>query len=129
MVKENINSHMEDLESECEILWLNIEIASYKPLYIPSYYRFNHAGAESPEQLEVFLDMLPQGNSHIWLAGEMNFTALDWPTTNLKPTCPTPAQHNKFLDVLADQSLTQIIEQPTWGANTLDLLALNGNIS
>ena len=65
MVKDDItSSRMEDLESECEILWVKIEIASCKPLHIASYYRPNHSDAESLEQ--------PR-NSHIWLAGDINF--------------------------------------------------------
>ena len=61
MVKDNIiSSCIEDLELECEIVWVKIEIASCKPLYIASYYRPNNLNAESLEQLEVSLDKLPQ---------------------------------------------------------------------
>ena len=120
-----ISSRMEDLESECEILWTKIDIVSCKPLYIAAYYRPDATDAESLEQLAVSMDKLPQGNSHIWLAGDMNLPGIDWPSTDLKTSCCSPAQHNRFLDILADRGMTQMIDQPTRGENTLDLIAVN----
>ena len=64
-------------------------------------------------------------NAHIWLAGDMNLPGIAWPTTDIKPTCPSPAQHNQFLDIIADKGMSQVIDQPTRADNTLDLLVVN----
>ena len=55
----------------------------------------------------------------------MNLPGIQWPSASIKPNCPTPAQHNLFIDILADHGLSQIVDQPTRGENTLDLIAVN----
>ena len=55
----------------------------------------------------------------------MNLPGIDWKTLNIKPSCPTPGQHNQFIDILADNGLTQIVEIPTRCDNVLDLIAVN----
>ena len=55
----------------------------------------------------------------------MNLPGIEWPSTSIKPNCPSPAQHNLFIDVLADHGMLQIVDQPTRGENTLDLIAVN----
>ena len=55
----------------------------------------------------------------------MNLPGLERPSTQLKPACCSLSQHTLFLDILADHGLTQVIDQPTRGDNTLDLLVMN----
>ena len=55
----------------------------------------------------------------------MNLPGIEWPSTSIKPNCPSPAQHNLFIDILADHGMSQIVDQPTRGENTLDLIAVN----
>ena len=55
----------------------------------------------------------------------MNLPGIDWGKMDLKSSCPTPAQHTQFLDILADYGMSQVVDQPTRGENTLDLLVVN----
>ena len=55
----------------------------------------------------------------------MNLLGIEWPSTSIKPNCPCPAQHNLFIDILADHGMSQIVDQRMRGENTLDLIALN----
>ena len=93
-------------------------------MLIGSYYRPHASDAESLAQLDESLARLPK-NCHIWLAGDMNLPGIEWPSTSIKPNCPSPAQHNLFIDILADHGMSQIVDQPTRGENTLDLIAVN----
>ena len=119
-----ISTRFQHAETKCEIVWARVEISSYKSLFISSYYRPNAQDAESLAQLDESLARLPK-NCHIWLAGDMNLPGIQWPSASIKPNCPTPAQHNLFIDILADHGLSQIVDQPTRGENTLDLIAVN----
>ena len=55
----------------------------------------------------------------------MNLPGIEWPSTTVKPNWPSPAQHNLFIDILADHGMLQIVDQQTIGENTLDLIAVN----
>ena len=113
------------LETECEILWIKLNIASNKHLYVGAYYRPNVTDEQSLNSLAESLATLPRDSSHVWLAGDMNLPGLEWPSTQLKPVCCSPSQHTLFLYILADYGLTQVIDQPNRGDNTLDLLVMN----
>ena len=119
-----ISTRFQHAETKCEIVWARVEISSCKSLFIGSYYRPNAQDAESLAQLDESLARLPK-NCHVWLAGDMNLPGIQWPSASIKPNCPTPAQHNIFIDILADHGLSQIVDQPTRGENTFDLIAVN----
>ena len=104
---------------------MQLNIASNTNLCIGAYYRPNATDDQSINSLAQSLAKLPRDSSHVWLAGDMNLPGLGWPSTQLKPACCSPSQHTLFLDILADQDLTQVIGQPTRGDNTLYLLVMN----
>ena len=122
--KDLVSTRYQFAETQCEIVWAKIEIKSCKPLLIGSYYRPHASDAESLAQLDESLTRLPK-NFYIWLAGDMNLPGIEWPSTSIKPNCTSPAQHNLFIDTLADHGISQIVDQPMRGENTLDLLAVN----
>ena len=55
----------------------------------------------------------------------MNFPDWDWTTNALKPQPSYPRLHKDFLDLLQDNSLEQLVTEPTRGDNTLDLVITN----
>ena len=116
---------MPDSDVDCEILWVKLNIASCKSLYLASYCRPNANEEESLKQLDDSLSKLPRNNNHIWIAGYMNLPGISWPSGSIKTNCPTPAQHELFMEILADHGLTQVIDKPTREENMLDLMAVN----
>ena len=64
-------------------------------------------------------------NSHVLIAGDMNFPGYDWVNGCLKPNCNYPTLTYQFVDLLDDLSLTQLVTRPTRGNNTLDLFITN----
>ena len=92
---------------------------------LTGWYYWPHASdAESLAQLDESLTRLPK-NCHIWVAEDMNLPGIEWPSTSIKPNWPSPAQHNLFIDILANHGMSQIVDQWTRGKNTLDLIAVN----
>ena len=55
----------------------------------------------------------------------MNLPGIICPSGSLKADCPSPAQHELFMEILADHGLTQVIDKPTREENILDLVAGN----
>ena len=107
-----VSSHMADFDTDCEILWVKLEIASCRSLFLAAYYRPNANDAESLSKLNDSLEKLPNKNSHIWSAGDMNLPGINWPSGSMKSNCPSPSQHSQFLDILADHGLVQITDNP-----------------
>ena len=124
-VRENImSSRVQDYETDCEIVWVKLDITKHRSLYLAAFYRPSANDQLSLDHLTDSLARLPK-NQDIWLAGDMNLPGIDWTTNDIKPSCPTPTQHNQFMEILADNGLTQTVETPTRGDNILDLFAVS----
>ena len=119
-----ICSEVTELHTQCEIAWMKMEIAGCKPLYICGYYKPNEGDSGSLEQFEESLRRLGVVNSHILIAGDMNFPGYDWENSCLKPNCNYPTLTYQFVDLLV-LSLTQLVTTPTRGNNILDLVIAN----
>ena len=120
-----LSTQISDFQTDCEIVWAKISLAGSKNLYVASYYRPHSDDQYSLDQLAESLDKLPKDGCHVWLAGDMNLPGIDWTNGALKSNCPTPSQHIQFMDMMADNGLVQVVEEPTRGNNTLDLVAVN----
>ena len=111
-----------DLETDCELLWVKIDIIGSKSLYVGGFYRPHVNDKVSAESLKNSLSrIIDKTNSHIWVAGDFNYPGIDWRSGGLKPNCSYPMLHRDFIDMLEDYSMTQIIQDPTRDSNTLDL--------
>ena len=120
-----ICSEVTELHTQCEIAWMRLEIAGCRPLYICGYYKPSEGDSSSLEQFEESLRRLGIVNSHILIAGDMNFPGYDWENSCLKPNCNYPTLTYQFVDLLDDLNLTQLVTTPTRGYNTLDLVITN----
>ena len=72
-----ICSEVAELHTKCEIAWMHLEIAGCKPLYICGYYKPSEGDSISLEQFEESLRRLGIVNSHVLIAGDMNFPGYD----------------------------------------------------
>ena len=112
----------------CEALWSSLKIASRKTLYISSFYRPPNSSTEILDHLDdslnnVFLRV--PNHPNIIMGGDFNLGDIDWNQETPSTTNPTTAsQHNKFMHILDDYSLSQHVKVPTRPAfeKTLDLL-------
>ena len=97
--------HRTDLETDCEILWVEIIIASFSILF-GVFYRAPGSGSAPLNTLHHFLSALPVSHPVI-LCGDFNL----------------PGREVELLSDLI--LLTQLVQQPTRGENVLDLLLTN----
>ena len=59
------------------------------------------------------------------MSGDFNLGHIDWTSSSTLPGKPNAKQHQDLLDLIADHSLTQIIDKPTRNDKTLDLIITN----
>ena len=126
LVKNSIKSSREnDLETNCEIIWCKIDLRNNKNMYVGAFYRPNEGDEDSLNQLTASLNYLHSTSSLIILGGDFNTPGWDWTQNSPKPTCRSQELYEKLVDALDDTGLHQIIELPTRGPNTLDLICTN----
>ena len=125
MVKNTLlPSEQPKLNTDCEILWIKLDIKGSKPLHIASYYRPHEYDMKSILELEKSLEMVRNLKGLKLILGDFNFPKLLWDpehTPSLKPGCSTNAVYDKFLDILDDHGLTQMVSESTRQGNILDL--------
>ena len=115
-----------ELETNCEVTWTKIDIAGCKSVYVAAYYRHHENDRHSLEELQKSLERIcNRSSSHVWVGGDFNFPGYDWAKNHLKPGCSQPELTRTFLDIIADNGLTQIVREPTFNENTLDLFLVS----
>jgi hypothetical protein len=121
--KEYLSSPVPELSTDCEIVWAKISLANSQDLYIAAYYNPKTTNEQSLDELAISLNRACRNtNSNIIIAGDFNLPGWIWKTKNLKPNTPCPKNHHTFIDMLNDNGLAQMVEEPTRGENTLDLV-------
>ena len=114
----------DELNTDCEIVWISITLQSKKNLHIASYYRPPNATEESIINLRNSLQKLRTKSKQnpIIIIGDFNIPHVDWDTLT---TIPTPGASTKnsnlLLELVNDYGLDQTVRGPTRGKNTLDL--------
>ena len=111
------------LETNCELLWCSLKLASSKTLFIGAYYRPHEGDAESLAELELSLSRFNSDHT-ILLAGDFNFPGWKW-TESKVTDCNFPSLHYQFGDLLDSKGMTQLIEEPTRNTNIRDLVLTN----
>ena len=84
-------SEVPELQTECEIAWIKMEVAGCRPLYICGYYKPHEGDSNSLDQFEVSLGRLGIVNSHGRIVGDMNFPGYDLGNNCLKTSCNQPS--------------------------------------
>ena len=92
-------------------------------IYICAYYHRNVTDEESIRNFETSVTRASAINNAILIiGGDMNFPGWNWKENTLKPNSTAPNLHTDFMDVLNNNALTQLVEEPTRQQNTLDLI-------
>lgn len=67
-------------------------------------------------------------NATLLIAGDFNFSGWDWKSKTLKSRTTHTSLHQKFSEILDNNGLTQLVEEPTRKTSTLDLTNQPGKV-
>ena len=123
LVKDtHIATEQKQLKTNCELIWVKIDMVTTKPLYVAAYYR--PKGGDTESIAERSLDMAAQLKGSLWLLGDFNYPKFSWEQEHMpsmKSGSGFPANYEEFVSLLVDFSLVQMVNEPTRGENVLDL--------
>ena len=117
---------LDNLNSNCEIVWTKIHFARNKSIFFASYYRPPSDHLASLEALQASLTKLyrsQKNTPNVVIAGDFNLPDIDWnsqQTTNTR----TASKHNKLLEIISEFGLQNMVNDPTRieSGNILDLI-------
>ena len=118
-------SRVPELETDCELLWVKIELLGSKPLYVGAYYKPDESDEHSLSELNSSLSKFVHKGNPIWLLGDFNMPKYNWRTNTADPCCKNLALYESFIDLIQDSNLQQMVDFPTRGENVLDLYLTN----
>ena len=129
MKNDIIITHRWDLETDCEIIWTQCQLADKKTksLLFGSYYRPNSSNVTSLDELDASL--LKLGNSvhknNIIVSGDFNAPDIRWDN---EYSSQSPAS-DRLLEIIDDHDQSQHVKEPTRRdrntQNILDLILSN----
>ena len=98
MVKGDIIvTEQKEYKTDCEIVWVKIEIVGTRPLFIAAYYRPKEGDSYSADEFHRSLEMVSQQKGDIWVLGDFNYPKMDWDEEDvpfIRPGCTlTKLQH------------------------------------
>ena len=123
------NSEEIDIESDTESIFVKISLLNNKSLITGSIYRPPNSDNEYMEKIKCAVDDIAKKHrsSVVWLGGDLNLPDISWNSDSV-----TIAGHqnpvslnNKFLELVQDNHLEQVVTFPTRHENTLDLFLTN----
>ena len=109
----------------CELIWAKIKMKGRKHLLVGSYYRPHTKDEASLDKFATACQRAIATHNMTIIGGDLNFPAFDWNNKTLKTRKNHPGLHYKFLDLIHELGLTQMVTSPTRKDNTLDLYLTN----
>ena len=107
-------------------MWVELAIQNSRKLLLSSFYRPQLNEDISLEKLSQSLRRLnPNSKYIIIMSGDFELGHIDWTSSSIIPGKPNVEQHQDLLDLIADHSLTQIVDKPTRNDKTVDLIITN----
>ena len=126
-------SHMPitELENDSESIWIKV-FANKTSHFIASWYRLPGGDSEKLDsqlkslesQFEKIKDIHKGNKPHsVHILGDFNFCDIVWPDRLSKSGSPLSlSEGKKFIEILNDHHLEQLVHFPTREKNTLDLI-------
>ena len=120
------NESYEDQYSNCIILRIEelncIVAAVYRPPDCP-----NSSFRNIIRNIQSYIDLNLDDDAELYLMGDFNLPNIDWTTLIVNSSLGTKGTEaaNTLLDFMTDNLLTQVVNHPTRGNNTLDLVFTN----
>ena len=125
LVKDDIiASEQKQFQTDCEILWIKIELVGTRHLHIAAYYRPKENDAYSADEFRRSLEMVSKEKGDIWVLGDLNYPKLDWDKDDvpyIKAGCAHTKLYDSFIETMSDFNFSQMVREPTRQGNILDL--------
>lgn len=117
-------SEQPQFRSECEIIWVKLEIVGSQPLYIAAFYKPKEDDLDSLDQLRSSLELIADQKGTIMVLGDFNLPKFSWIDCepSIRHDCMCRSVYENFTDILDDFNLVQMVTQPTRQDHVLDLL-------
>ena len=116
-------TEVQDLCTDCEIIWIRLLTKTQKPIYIAAYYRPDVKDTNALKELQHSLSKAAKiKNGNMIIAGDFNLPYWDWTNMCLKQDAKYKESHLEFIDCLYDLGMQQIVTEPTRHQNILDEL-------
>ncbi|XP_072041206.1 uncharacterized protein [Amphiura filiformis] len=128
--KDNlVASHRCDLDTESEIVWLQVDLVGSKPLVIGPFYRPQTTGAAYLDKLRESINKLDiQKHRNIWIGGDFNLSDINWPDLCVIAGGKFSGLCQSLIDNVSDFGLEQLVLKPTRLENILDIF-MTSNLS
>ncbi|XP_072021949.1 uncharacterized protein [Amphiura filiformis] len=118
-----IHAQRHDLDTDCELVWIELSVVGSKPILVGSFYRPPSSPIEDLNMLRTSLARVKVDNySNVWLGGDFNLGDIIWETQSVRPGSQKGPMCRDLIDIANDCGFEQVVEGPTRGKNTLDLL-------
>ena len=119
-----VASKQKQFKTICEIIWVKLNIASAKTLFVAAYYRRKEGDAEGAEELQRSIEMVSKTKGNVWILGDFNYPNFTWDADHvpsIKPGCSYTNLYDDFMTRLDDFSFVQMVTEPTRQENFIDL--------
>ncbi len=114
-----------ELDVDAELVWARIDLVGHRSLHLASFYRPPKTDDKYLKKLDASLSRISNTNGSVWVGGDFNLPDINWDVPILKTGSNNPTLHQDLIDMAAKHSLDQVVDKPTRGPNTLDLLFTN----
>jgi len=122
---EIVCSEAPEMDVDAELIWAKLQITGSKVLYIGSFYRQPRTGPDYLDHISSSLNKLADKDATIILGGDFNLPDIDWQQSIVKSSSTRALLHQSMLDIATDHGLEQIVQNPTFDNNILDLILTN----
>ena len=121
-----ICTEVPEFETDCELVWVKLQIVGCKSLYLGSIYRPpDITDQESLDQLNSSLKrIMAYKSSHVLIGGDFNCGDIGWNKLYVSLGMPRRRVQSHLVDIV-EHGLSQVIDIPTRQERTLDILLTN----
>jgi hypothetical protein len=124
-----LSEEADELKSKADTIWAKLTLPSGNKLYIESIYHPHTTNMESPPEIKKNLEKAASFDKQtVWVGGDFNLPDIEWKDLSkvqVKENSKNTEIHQYCIDHITDRGLVQLVNQPTRGENTLDLLLTN----
>jgi len=122
-----ISCELDEFQSpDSEALWVQIEQKGSTNMTVGGFYRPPKTDREYLESFNSTVNRVCSNNSsNILIGGDFNLPNIDWDTYTHRQGTDQAGLSQRFLEMLDDNGLSQVVDKPTRGNNILDLMLTN----